>query len=80
MSTEGLHRLDKFTKLFSPQFTGSPSEDPQDLLDRCHEILHNMGIVETNIVHFTMFQMTGSAKRCWQEYVRGRPAGSPPLT
>ena len=63
MSSEALLRLDKFTKLFAVHFNGTPSEDPQDYLDRCHKVLRNMGIVETNGVDFAAFQMTGSAKK-----------------
>ena len=55
MSFEALLRLDKFTKLFPVHFSGTPSEDPQDYLDRCHEVLRNMGIVETNEVNFAVF-------------------------
>ncbi|XP_070054538.1 uncharacterized protein [Nicotiana tomentosiformis] len=39
-----------------------------------------MGIMESNGVDITVFQMHGSAKRWWQEYVRGRSASLPPLT
>ncbi|XP_070049958.1 uncharacterized protein [Nicotiana tomentosiformis] len=80
MSFEGLLRLDKFTKLFPVYFSGTPSEDPQDYLDRCHEVLRNMGIVKTNGVNFAVFQMTGSTKRWWKDFVSTRPAGSPALT
>ncbi|XP_070046601.1 uncharacterized protein [Nicotiana tomentosiformis] len=73
-------RLDKFTKLFPIHFSGAPFEDPQDYLDHCHEVLLNMGIVETNGVNFVVFQKTGSAKRWWRDYVLTRPYGSPSLT
>ncbi|XP_070045380.1 uncharacterized protein [Nicotiana tomentosiformis] len=46
---------------------------------RCHEILHNLGLVEANGVDFTTFQMQGPTKRWWQVYELGWPAGSPPL-
>ncbi|XP_033512589.2 uncharacterized protein [Nicotiana tomentosiformis] len=39
-----------------------------------------MCIVESNGVDFAVYQMTSSAKRWWRDYVRGTPAGSPPLT
>ncbi|XP_070050459.1 uncharacterized protein [Nicotiana tomentosiformis] len=39
-----------------------------------------MGIMEFNGVEFVLFQTHDSAKRWWQEYVRGRLIGSPPLT
>ncbi|XP_070042987.1 uncharacterized protein [Nicotiana tomentosiformis] len=63
MSSVALLRLDKFTKLFPVHFNGTPTEEPQDYLDRCHEVLRNMGIVESNGVDFVVFHMTGSAKR-----------------
>ncbi|XP_070034637.1 uncharacterized protein [Nicotiana tomentosiformis] len=75
-----LKRLDKFTKLHPLHFSGRPSEDPHELLDRCHAILCNLGLVESNGVHFTAFQMQGLAKRLLQVYELGRPAGSPPFT
>lgn len=80
MYSEALLRLDKLTKLFPVHFSSTPSEDPQDYLDRCHEVLWNMGIVETNRVDFAVFQMTVSAKRWWRDYMLTRPAGSPALT
>ncbi|XP_070034484.1 uncharacterized protein [Nicotiana tomentosiformis] len=80
MSFEALLRLDKFTKLFYVHFSGAPSEDPRDYLDRCHEVLRNIGIVKTNGVNFAVFQITGSAKRGWRDYTLTRPAGSPALT
>ena len=39
-----------------------------------------MGIVETNGVDFAAFQMTGSAKKWWRDYLLTRPAGLPALT
>ncbi|XP_070051432.1 uncharacterized protein [Nicotiana tomentosiformis] len=80
MSSEALWRLDRFTKLFPVYFSGAPSEDPQEYLDSCHEVLRNMGIVETNGVDFAAFQMTGSAKKWWRDYLLARLAGSPALT
>ncbi|XP_070055214.1 uncharacterized protein [Nicotiana tomentosiformis] len=80
MSSEALLRLDKFTKLFPVHFSSTPFEGPQDYLDHCHEVLRNMGIVETNKVDFVVFQMMGSAKRWWRDYMLTGPAGSPALT
>ncbi|XP_070055112.1 uncharacterized protein [Nicotiana tomentosiformis] len=77
MSSETLLRLDKFTKFFPVHFSGTPTEDPQDYLDRCYEVLQNMGIVESSGVNFIVFQMTGSAKRWWRDYIFTRPADSP---
>ncbi|XP_070045311.1 uncharacterized protein [Nicotiana tomentosiformis] len=42
--------------------------------------MRNLGIVKTNGVNFAVFQMTGSVKRWWGDYVLTRPAGSPSLT
>ncbi|XP_070049419.1 uncharacterized protein [Nicotiana tomentosiformis] len=69
-----------FTKLFPVHFSGAPSDDPHDYLDRCHEVPRNMGIVETNGVDFAVFQMTGSATRWWKDFVLTRPVGSPAHT
>ncbi|XP_070032689.1 uncharacterized protein [Nicotiana tomentosiformis] len=80
MSSEDLLRLDKFTKLFPVHFSGATSEDPQDYLDCCHEVLRNMGIIETNGVDFAVFWMIGSAKRWWRDYMLTRPASSSALT
>jgi len=55
MSSEALLRLDMFTKIFSIHFSGASSEDPQYYLDRFHQVLHDMGIVETNRVDFVVF-------------------------
>ncbi|XP_070034666.1 uncharacterized protein [Nicotiana tomentosiformis] len=71
-----MFRLDRFTKIFPVHFSGAPFEDPQDFLDRCPEVLRNIGIVETNRVDFAAFQITDSARRCWRDYILTRPAGS----
>ncbi|XP_070046014.1 uncharacterized protein [Nicotiana tomentosiformis] len=80
MSFGALLRLDKFTKLFPVHFSGTPSEDPQEYLECCHEVLRNMDIVETNGVEFAVFLMAGSAIRWWRDYTLTRPVGSPALT
>lgn len=80
MSADELKRLDSFTRLFPLHFSGAPLEDAQDFLDRCHEILCNLGLVESNGVDFTILHIHGSAKRWWQVYKPGRLVGSPPLT
>ncbi|XP_070024835.1 uncharacterized protein [Nicotiana sylvestris] len=79
-SSEGLLRLDKFAKIFQVHFSGIPFEDPQEYLDRCHEVLRNMGIVETTVVDFIVFQMMGSAKSWWKDFVLTKPAGLSALT
>ncbi|XP_070034593.1 uncharacterized protein [Nicotiana tomentosiformis] len=71
MSADELKRLDKFTKLHPPHFSGTPSEDAQEIFDRCHEILHNLGLVESNRVDFTAFQIHDPSKRWWQVYELG---------
>lgn len=68
MSVDELKRLDTFTKLYPPHFSGTPSEDIQDLLDHCHDILHNIRIVEPSGVDFIVFLMHAYAKRWWQVY------------
>ncbi|XP_070005554.1 uncharacterized protein [Nicotiana sylvestris] len=80
MSADTLWRLDRFTKLFTTTFSGASSEDPQDYLDSCHEVLRNMGIVETNGVNFAAFHLSGSAKTWWRDYCLARPAGLPSLS
>ncbi|XP_070039562.1 uncharacterized protein [Nicotiana tomentosiformis] len=80
MSSEAFWRSDKFTKIFPVHFSGAPSEDPQEYLDSCHEVLRNMGIVETNGVHFAVFQMNGSAKKWLRDYLLTRLTGSPALS
>ncbi|XP_070040667.1 uncharacterized protein [Nicotiana tomentosiformis] len=39
-----------------------------------------MRIQESHGVDFTTFQLEGRARRWWQSYLLGRPAGSPPVT
>ncbi|XP_070029561.1 uncharacterized protein [Nicotiana sylvestris] len=69
-----------FTKLFTTTYSGSPFKDLQDYLDSCHEVIRNMGIVETIGVDFASFRLSGSAKTWWRDYCLVRPAGSPALT
>ncbi|XP_070004320.1 uncharacterized protein [Nicotiana sylvestris] len=80
MSSDALWRLDRFSKIITTTFSGTSSEDPQDFLFSCHEILRTMGIVETNGVDFCTFRLAGSAKTWWRDYCLSRPAGSPALT
>lgn len=63
MLVDELKRLDRFTKMFPHHFSGAPSEEALDFLDRYHEILRNVGLVESNEVDFTVFQMHSFAKR-----------------
>lgn len=50
-----LKRLGKFTKLHLPHFHGTPSGDAHVFLDYFHEIMHNLGLVESNEFDFTAF-------------------------
>nr|XP_009798968.1 PREDICTED: uncharacterized protein LOC104245098 [Nicotiana sylvestris] len=43
-------------------------------------VLQNMEIVETNGINFAAFQLSGSAKKWWRDYMLTRPVGSPALT
>ena len=80
MSADALWRLDRFTNLFTATFTGASSEDPQDYLDSCYEVLRNMGIVESNEIYFATFRLSGAAKTWWRDYCLARPAGSVQFT
>jgi len=80
MSANALYRFDRFTKLFTTILNNESSQDPQDYLDSCHEVLRNMGIVESNGVDFAAFCLSGSAKTWWRDYCLARPVGSPTLT
>lgn len=62
MSSNELKRLDKFIKLHRPHFSCTPFEDALGLSGRFHEILCNLGLVESNEVDFTAFQMQDSAR------------------
>ncbi|XP_070048996.1 uncharacterized protein [Nicotiana tomentosiformis] len=72
--------VDKCTRLHPPIFGGERHEDPQYFIDRCRDRLHNMRILESHGVDFTTFQLEGRARRWWQSYLLGRPAGFPPMT
>ncbi|XP_070020749.1 uncharacterized protein [Nicotiana sylvestris] len=72
--------LDRWTRLYPPVFEGERHEDTQDFIDRCRDRLHYMRILESHGVDFTTFQLEGRARRWWQSYVLGKPAGSPPIT
>ncbi|XP_070030026.1 uncharacterized protein [Nicotiana sylvestris] len=69
----------QFIKLFTTTFGGTYSKDPRDYLDKCHEVLRNMGIMGTNRVDFATFSLSGSAKTWWRDYCLARLAGSPAL-
>ncbi|XP_070022255.1 uncharacterized protein [Nicotiana sylvestris] len=80
MSIDALWRLDKFIKLFPVHFSGETSKYPQEYLDSCHKVLRNISILETNGVDFVAFQMTGSAKKWWRDYLLTKLVGLSALT
>ncbi|XP_070002333.1 uncharacterized protein [Nicotiana sylvestris] len=80
MSSDALWRLDWLTKLFTTTSGSTSSEEPQNYLDSCHEVLRNMEIVETNGVDFAAFRLSGSAKKWWRDFSLARPVGSSTLT
>lgn len=57
MPADEQKRLERFQILFPPHFEGSASEDTQDFLDRCHQMLCNVGLIDSNNVDFTTFQL-----------------------
>lgn len=63
MLANELKRTDRIQKLLPLVFNGAPLDYAQEFLDRFHEISCNLGLVESNGVHFTLFQMYGSAKK-----------------
>ncbi|XP_070040817.1 uncharacterized protein [Nicotiana tomentosiformis] len=80
MSDDEQKRLERFGRLQPPSFSGAESEDAQDFLDRCHQILRTAGILETSGVSFTTFQLSGVAFRWWEAYERRMPIGEAPLS
>ncbi|XP_070032827.1 uncharacterized protein [Nicotiana tomentosiformis] len=63
-----------------PSFSGAESEDAQDFLDRCRQIIHTTGILETSEVSFTTFEFSRAAFRWWEAYERSRPVDATPLS
>ncbi|XP_070042529.1 uncharacterized protein [Nicotiana tomentosiformis] len=80
MNGEEQKRLKWFERLRPPSFSGTKSEDAQDFLDICQRILCTTGILETNGVSFTTFQLIGASFRWWETYERSRPVGATPLS
>ncbi|TMW87250.1 hypothetical protein EJD97_020211, partial [Solanum chilense] len=73
--TSDQHELfSKFMKLKPPVFKGAECEDDYDFLVDCHELLHNMGIVERFGVEFVTYQFQGNAKMWWRSHVECQPA------
>ncbi|XP_070055232.1 uncharacterized protein [Nicotiana tomentosiformis] len=69
MSSEGLMRLDKFTKFFPIHFSGAPSEDPQDYLDRCHERDESEGKVSSLLLWKEKMSLTRGGKKSECAYI-----------
>ena len=68
-------------RLFNhPTYTGDLIEDAYEFIVSCHERFHNLGLVESHGVDYTAFQMTGSAKQWWRDYISSKLAGSHPLS
>ena len=63
-----------------PTYTRDITEDAYEFIVSCHERLHNLGLVESDGVDYTTFQITGSAKKWWRDYISSKPARSPPLS
>lgn len=42
--------------------------------------MHNLGLLESHGVDYTVFQLDGPAKQWWRAYVATRPPQSPPMT
>lgn len=68
MSVDEQKKMDQFQNLDPPHFDCDPTINAQNFLDMCHEILCNLGLVESNRVEFTTFQLRGPAKRQWQAH------------
>ncbi|XP_070045449.1 uncharacterized protein [Nicotiana tomentosiformis] len=80
MTDEEQKRLERFGSLSAPSFSGAESEDAQDFLDRCQQILRMTSILKTSGVSFTTFQLPGAAFRWWEAYERSRSVGAAPLS
>lgn len=50
-------RIDMLQKLRPLQFEAGPLEDAHDFVDRCYAFLRTLGLVESNRVDFTTFQL-----------------------
>ncbi|MUG03823.1 hypothetical protein ECC01_23010, partial [Bacillus tequilensis] len=80
MSIDEQKMFGRFRLINPPTYTGDLAEDAYEFIVSCHERLHNLGLVESHGVDYTAFQMTGSAKQWWRDYISSRPAGSHPLS
>lgn len=53
MFVEEQKMMDPFQKLDLSCFDGDHITDAWDFLEKCHEILRNLGFIESSGVHFT---------------------------
>ncbi|XP_069154563.1 uncharacterized protein [Solanum lycopersicum] len=63
---------DSQTPRTQPAVDVAPRLDSMEFPDMTSHLSHG--------VDYTAFQMTGSAKQCWRDYIISRPAGSHPLS
>ena len=49
-----------------PTYTGDLTKDAYEFIVSGHERLHNVGLVDSNGVDYTAFQMIGFAKQWWR--------------
>ncbi|XP_070026338.1 uncharacterized protein [Nicotiana sylvestris] len=80
MPDDEQHRLERFSRLAPPTFSGAQGEDAQGFLDKCRRMLRTAGILEASGVSFTTFQFSGATFTWWEVYERRRPVGSAPLS
>ncbi|XP_070019854.1 uncharacterized protein [Nicotiana sylvestris] len=73
-------RLERFSRLQPPSFSGAQGEDAQGFLDKCQHMLRTAGILEPSSVAVATFQFTGVVFTWWEAYERRRSAGAAPLT
>lgn len=60
MSIEEKKRMDHFHKIDPPCFDCETTIDAQEFLDRCYEIICNLGPMESDVVDFTTFLVKGA--------------------
>ena len=80
MTSDQHELLSKFLKLKHPVFKGAESEDANDFLVDCHELLRKMGIVERFGVEFVTYHFQGNAKMWWRSHVECQPTEAQPVT
>ncbi|XP_015075330.1 uncharacterized protein LOC107019314 [Solanum pennellii] len=80
MTVDEQKMFGRFRLMNHPTYTGELTEDAYEFIVSFHERLHNLGLVEFHGVDHIVFQMTGSAKQWWRDYISSRPTRSPPLS